>query len=47
MVLVTLAACLLTHSALAQLVTRSVGSPTCNAYDDLDGVPTQLSEMRG
>ena len=37
MLLITLAASLLTHSALAQLVTRSVGTPSCNAYDDLQG----------
>ena len=37
MLLTALAACLLTHSALAQLVTRSVGTPVCRAYDDLQG----------
>ena len=37
MLLITLAAGVLTHSALAQLVTRSVGTPACIAYDDLQG----------
>lgn len=37
MLLTALAACLITHSALAQLVTRSVGTPACRAYDDLQG----------
>lgn len=37
MLLTALAACLITHSALAQLVTRSVGTPQCHDFKDLQG----------
>ena len=37
MLLTALSSCLLTYSALAQLVTKSVGTPACRGYKDLQG----------
>jgi len=37
MLLTALAACLITHSALAQLVTSSVGTAACHDFKDLQG----------
>src|SRR5437588_7698096 len=37
MLLIASASCALTYSVLAQLVTKSVGVPKCNPFDDLQG----------
>lgn len=37
LLLIALGGCVLTHSVLAQVVTKSVGSPSCLAFNDYSG----------